>query len=60
MTWTIHFLLANNFIVTTQQYVRANVLQVLVKMKTLITHFDAQTLNVASEEVTFDGNCSSA
>jgi hypothetical protein len=39
------------FIITMQQYIRANILHVLVKMKTLITHFDAQTLNVASEEL---------
>jgi hypothetical protein len=29
-------------------------------MKTLTMHFDAQTLNVASGEVTFDRNYSSA
>jgi hypothetical protein len=54
------FLLENKFIVTIQQYIRANVLHVLVKIKTLITHFDAQTLNVESGEVTFDRNYSSA
>jgi hypothetical protein len=47
----------NIFIVTIQQYIRT---YVLVKVKTFVTHFDAQTLNVASEEVTFDGNFSSA
>jgi hypothetical protein len=52
--------LENKFIVTIQQYIRANVLHVLVKIKTLITHFDAQTLNVESGEVTFDRNYSSA
>jgi hypothetical protein len=50
----------NKSIVTIQQYIRANVLHGLVKMMTFIMQFDAQTLNVTSGEVTFDGNCSSA
>jgi hypothetical protein len=54
------FLLKNKSIGTIQQYIRANIPHVLVKMQALITHFDAQAVNVASREVTFDGNCSSA